>query len=62
MLRVIQQVYDLGGDTSGCSQFPISGFRAYVTPTPALNPEFGNNLMCHPVAALPIRLYSHLPQ
>ena len=29
--------------------FPNSLFRAYVAAIPALNREFGNNLMCHPV-------------
>ena len=32
--------------------FPNSWLRAYVTAIQALNQEFGNNLMCHPVDEL----------
>ena len=34
--------------------FPNSLFRAYVAAIPALNREFGNNLMCHPVHLPPV--------
>ena len=50
-MNVVDEGVRGDSDTSGCSQskFPISHFRANVKAIMALNQEFVNNLMYHPV-------------